>query len=232
MIIIINKGEDMESIFVKSLQDYFTAMRFNELYPVIKTVHIGLEHPFVTLLSQNGTRDTRGLFPSVTVVSGSDEKPPQLAELHSFIPCTITKDDIESIKTGGYKVASGALAWLDTYFASNEKLYGVTGTIRRRDHITFEVWSENIQMKNDIYSMLELFLSGPLRIQLEKTYGIEVFDDIIQGQRSGNYNFDFGQTLYGGQISFDVDYLLEQNIFDSEIIELNQTVWAEVLHGE
>jgi len=232
MIIIVNKGIDVEDILVKSLQGYFASVRFSELYPVIKSVYIGLEHPFAELLDQNGRRDMTALFPSVTVVSGSDEKPPQLAELHSFLPCTINKNDIDTIKRDGYQVAPGAITWLDTFFETNKELHGVTGTAQRRDHITFEVWAENIQLKNEIYSMLELFLSGPMKIKLEKTYGLEMFDDTIRGQRSGNYNFDFGQTLYGGQIGFDVDYLLEQNIFDSEIIELNQTVWAEVLYGK
>lgn len=232
MIIILNKGVSIEDVLVARLKDYFSNVRFSELYPVIESVHIGLEHPFAELLDTNGRRDMRTLFPSITIVSGSDEKTPQLAQIHSFLPCNLEKEDIADISTGGYQVAPGAIAWLTEYFKTNTVLRGVTGTGQRRDHVSIEIWSENIQMKNELYTMVQLFLNGPSRIEMEKAFGLELFDDTIRGQRSGNYNFDFGQTLYGGQIGFDVDYLLEQNIFDSDIIELNQTVWAEVLHGE
>ncbi len=231
MIIIINQGVDIEDVFVKSLKSYFTNVRFSDLYPVMNQVHIGQEHPFAALLDQNNHRDTRMLFPSITIVSSSDEKVPQLAELQAFEPCEIVKDDLADIGSGKYQIAPGALEWLTSYFETTEKLYGVSGTSHRRDHISFEVWSENIQMKNEIYSLLELFLAGPLRIEMEKASNLHLFDDTIHGQRSGNYNLDFGQTLYGGQISFDADYIVQQTIFDSEIIELDKTVWAEVLHG-
>jgi hypothetical protein len=231
MIIIITQGIDIEDVFVKSLKSYFVNVRFAELYPVMSQIHIGLEHPFAALLDQNNHRDMHMLFPSITVVSSSDEKVPQLAELQAFEPCEIVKGDLADIGSGKYQVAPGALEWMNSYFKTNEKLYGVSGTSHRRDHISFEVWSENIQMKNEIYSLLELFLAGPLRIEMEMTSNLHLFDDTIHGQRSGNYNLDFGQTLYGGQIGFDADYIVQQTVLDSEIIELNKTVWAEVLHG-
>lgn len=232
MIVIINQGIDIEDILVNRLQDYFATLPFSDLYPVIKQVHIGLEHPFASLLDQNRHRDMRTLFPSVTVTSFSDETVPQLAELHSFQPCEIVADDIGDLKSGKYQIAASSIAWIEAYFKDHEKLYGVSGATHRKDHVSLEIWTENIQLKNELYGMIELFLAGPLKVQMEKDYNLEIFDDTVQGQRSGNYNFDFGQTLYGGQISFDADYIVQQTILDSEAIELNQSVWAEVLNGE
>jgi hypothetical protein len=232
MVIIINQGIDIENILVNKLQDYFATLRFSELYPIVNQVHIGLEHPFASLLDQNRHRDMRTLFPSITVVSFSDEKVPELSELHAFQHCEITANDMVDLGASKYQISTGAIAWLNDYFKENEKLYGISGATHRRDHVSLEVWAENIQLKNEIYSMLELFLAGPLKVQMEKDFNLEIFDDTVRGQRSGNYNFDFGQALYGGQISFEADYIVQQTILDSEIIELNQSVWAEVLSGE
>lgn len=232
MIVVINSGVDIEDILVKQLQDYFASLHFSELFPVIGQVHIGLEHPFASLVDENRRRDMRSLFPSITVVSWSDEKVPQLAELHSFLPCDLVVDDLKDIESGKYQIAPTTVAWLNDYFVANETLHGVSGSTYRRDHVSLEVWSENIQLKNEIYSLLELFLNGPLKVQMEKDFNLELFDDTIQGQRSGNYNFDFGQTLYGGQISFEVEYVIQQTVFDSELIDLNKSVFTEVLNGD
>lgn len=231
MLIVMNKGLSIEDLLLQQLRDYFQNARFSELFPVIGQVHIGLEHPFASLMDQNSRRDMKSLFPSITIVSASDQKVPELAALNSFTLVSITKDDIPGIEAGGYQISSGAIDWMNEFFTGNTTLYGVSGIGRLRDHVSIEIWAENIQAKNEIYSMVELFLYGPLRVAMEKTYALEVFSDTIRGQRSGNYNFDFGQNLYGGQITFEADYIIEQTVFDSELIELNKAVWAEVING-
>jgi hypothetical protein len=231
MLIVMNKGLSIEDVLLEELKKYFSAARFNELYPVLGQVHIGLEHPFAALMDQNSRRDMRSLFPSITIVSASDEKVPEFAALNNASLVSITKDDIADIEKGGYQISSGAIAWIQEYLASANVLYGIESVGQLRDHVSIEIWAENIQAKNEIYSMIELFLHGPMGKAMQSTYEITIFGDTIRGQRSGNYNFDFGQNLYGGQISFDADYLIEQTVFDSELIELNKTVWAEVVNG-
>jgi len=234
MILIMNKGAIIEDVLIEELKKYLADVRFDELYPVVGSVRVSNEHPFALLLNQqsNGSVYDGQLFPSITVVSGSDEKVPQLAEVHEWKACTLEPTDVDQIAGAGYQIASGALEWLKTYFATNSALYGVTGFGPRRDRMTIEVWSENIQLKNELYNLVELFLCGPKRVELDKAHGITVFEDTIRGQRSGNYNLDFGQILYGGQVSFEADYWVEQTILDSDLTELNDSVWAEVLHGK
>jgi len=233
MIVIMNKGALIEDVLIEELKKYLADVRFDELYPVIGSVRVSNEHPFAQLLNQksNGTIYDGQLFPSITVVSGSDEKVPQLAEVHEWKSCTLVSADVDQIVGAGYQISTGALAWLKTYFSSHSALYGVTGFGPRRDRVTVEIWSENIQLKNELYNLVELFFCGPKRVELSKKQGITVFDDTIRGQRSGNYNLDFGQILYGGQVSFEADYWIEQTILDSDLQELNESVWAEVLNG-
>lgn len=234
MIVIMSKGALIEDVLIEELKKYLADVRFDELYPVIGSVRVSNEHPFALLLNQksNGAVYDGQLFPSLTVVSGSDEKVPQLAEVHEWKACTLEPADVDQIAGAGYQIASGAFDWLKTYFTTHSALYGITGFGPRRDRMTIEVWSENIQLKNELYNLVELFLCGPRRVELDKAHGITVFEDTVRGQRSGNYNLDFGQILYGGQVSFEADYWVEQTILDSDLMELNDSVWAEVLHGK
>ena len=59
-------------------------------------------------------------------------------------------------------------------------------------------------------------------------HGLTVFDNTIRGQRSNNWNFDFGVKLAGAQIGFDADYFIEQSIIDTEIIEFGSETIVEV----
>lgn len=233
MIIILNKGILIEDLLIEELKTYLAEVRFNELYPVFGSVRVSNEHPFALLLNQksNGGVFDGQLFPSLTVVSGSDEKVPQLASVHEWQPVTLEEADVATIGGLGYQVSAQALAWLGAWFEDHPALYGVSGLGPRQDRMTIEVWAENIQLKNELYNLVELFLLGPKRVELSKVHGATIADDTIRGQRSGNYNLDFGQILYGGQISFEVDYWVGQTILDSDLVDLNVSVWTEVLHG-
>lgn len=233
MIIVLSKALLIEDVLIDELKRYLADLRFGELYPVVGSVRVSNEHPFALLLNQksNGTAFDGQLFPSITIVSGSDEKTPQLAEIREWRQSTLVAADVSQLRGAGFQVSDGALAWLTSYFATNAALYGAMGSGPRRDHLTIEIWSENIQLKNELYNLVELFLSGPRRVEVAKKYGIEIFDDTIRGQRSGNYNLDFGQILYGGQVSFDADYWIGQTILDSDLQTLNDPTWVEVLNG-
>ena len=233
MIIVLSKAVLIEDVLIEELKRYLADLRFDELYPVVGSVRVSNEHPFALLLNQksNGTVFDGQLFPSITVISGNDEKTPQLAEIREWRQSTLVPADVSQLRGAGFQVSDGALAWLASYFATHTALYGAMGSGPRRDHLTIEIWSESIQLKNELYNLVELFLSGPRRVEIAQKYGIEIFDDTIRGQRSGNYNLDFGQILYGGQVSFDADYWVGQTILDSDLQTLNDPTWVEVLNG-
>jgi hypothetical protein len=57
------------------------------------------------------------------------------------------------------------------------------------------------------------------------------FDETVTGQRSGTYSNVYGITLYGANIVFDTDYMIEQSFVDTELIKINDPVYVEVKHG-
>ena len=70
-------------------------------------------------------------------------------------------------------------------------------------------------MKNRIYDLLDLFLKANGRFELGRNVGIEIMDGTVKGQKGSLYNFDFGKTIYGANIDFDVIYQKVQ--FNSDI---------------
>lgn len=112
-------------------------------------------------------------------------------------------------------------------------VYGIKVDTRRRDNISIEIWTENNQLKNELYEHLRLFVSSTLENVLFQTYEIfhpSIFDNSINGERGQNYNFDFDCILYGSHISFDIDYDVAQIILDTEIEEINYEILTEVIN--
>ncbi len=223
MIIILSKVPSIEDILVAELSTYFDQLRFGELYRNFKTIRISLEHPFAIMWQQAkgnpGNAYDGSLFPSVTIMSGSDSKPGQLNGLNILEPCTLEESDLATLSASGWQVASGAVTWLNEWFVDHGALKGRMGTAHKSDQVSIDVWSESIQLKNEIYGLLMMYLSGPNRVRIENSHAITIFDGTVRGQRSGNYNMDFGQLLYGAHIDFQVDYMMQQSLFDSESSE-------------
>lgn len=222
MIAILSKVPSVEDIFVAELKTYFDQMRFGELYPNFPTIRITLEHPFAVMWQQaNGNSSNTydgSLFPSITLASGSDSKPGQLSGLNSLESISVVKADITGLAATGLQAAPGAIEWMTEYFKTNTIIHGRQGTANKSDQVAIDIWSESIQLKNDIYGLLMMYLSGPKRSELELTHAITIFDGTVRGQRSGNYNMDFGQLLYGAHIDFQIDYRITQAILDTEYI--------------
>jgi hypothetical protein len=58
-----------------------------------------------------------------------------------------------------------------------------------------------------------------------------IFDDTINGQRSGTFSNDYGIILVGANVVVDVDYLIWQSIIDTDLIDINDPVNVEVKYG-
>lgn len=115
----------------------------------------------------------------------------------------------------------------------SKEVYALKIATRRRDKISFEIWAENEQLKNELYEHLRLLLATSLEKVMQDRYkmlNIAVFDHTLSGNRSSNYNFDFDVMLCGSHMSIDIDYDIQQIIIDTDVKELSYDLIAEVIN--
>ncbi|GHU65064.1 hypothetical protein FACS189447_03330 [Spirochaetia bacterium] len=239
MIFFLNKGLILEQEIVKALKEYFASLEFEKDYNI--ALNITNEHPFNTLLGNDtGNISAASLFPSIVVTTSDDSKPAQLDHLVETQAWTLERPDIDKLVEAGYRVAPGVIEKLkvemdgppdDPEDTGEEKtkgrdhLYGIAFMINRSDKISIEIWAENIDLKNIIYELTRLYICGFMKEYLEaKLKSLKIFDNSIRGQRSNNFNYEFGIDLAGAQITFDADYIVEQSVIDTELIEINREI--------
>lgn len=111
-------------------------------------------------------------------------------------------------------------------------VYGLEMKTQKRDKISIEIWSENNQLKNEIYEKLRLYLSGKLLLDLKRYdfNDVDVFDKSIRGDRSSNFNLDFDVLLHGSHLSLEVDYSIVQYVIDTDIDTENKDLILEVIN--
>jgi hypothetical protein len=234
MIFYLNKGLILEQEIVLALHHYFNALDLPSLYRN-QTITISNAHPFATLfhtIAQNES-PRLSLFPAIVVTTTADTKPSQLTHLNEVSTLSLTIDDIDTLSKQGYMVTETVLKKLKEVLQNRSNLYGISQISRRQDTISVEIWSENIQLKNELYEAVRLFVCGFLREYLSehlKGHDTVIFDNSIQGERSNNFNEDFGILLSGGYISFEVDYCIEQIVIDSEVKDITNIVYEIVNH--
>lgn len=225
---VLTKIPVVEDLLVSALRVYVQELRWAEMFPNHTNMNISNDHPFEILLG--GTGDIPNLFPSVTVVSANDAESSGMAK--GWKEETLQSADMATFDRSGWYVTEGALADLTAALAVAD-VYGLSHTTVWKDSVSFEIWTENSQVKNDLYSLLMGFLTGPKIMQLKQENQIVIPSGSINGQRSGYYNFDFGRVLYGGRISFTADYQVIQAVYDTDIgtmAEIRHT-YREVLYG-
>nr|DAU31843.1 MAG TPA: hypothetical protein [Bacteriophage sp.] len=112
-------------------------------------------------------------------------------------------------------------------------VYGFEITARKTDRVSIEIWSENNELKNELYEHIRLLLSGTMPVLLKEMYGIfnpVLFDKTVNGERSSNFNFDFDTLLCGSHIAFEVDYDIAQIVLDTDLNDINREVITEVIN--
>lgn len=229
MTYIMTKIPVVEDILVKEFKEYLSNIRFREQYPNHKGITVSNDHPFEVLLNGNGSAN---IFPYITIVSSSDGEPPGMAK--GWSEAQLDQGDLDSVNPLEWYMAQTSLDELRSQVSSKGAVYGLQNSSVWRDSTSFEIWSENIQVKNDLYNMILGYLNGPHVIGLHQKYGFVIQSDTIKGQRSGYYNMDFGRTLYGCKIDLQVDYPIVQAVYDTEIATLADLIhsYKEVLHGK
>jgi hypothetical protein len=252
MIFFLNRGLILEQEIVKALKKYFSITGVPEFYKNF-TVSVTNEHPFARmLLSETPEKDAASLFPVVVVATEDDSKPGELAGLEDSQCLTIKPEDIEPKNESGKseieeryimmtpKKMGELRAAMDG--REDKRIFGATWFIRRRDHISIEIWAENPQMKNELYELTRLFVCGFMKECLAELYKgffkelgeggespLAIFDSSVRGQRSNNFNADFGIELSGAHITFDADYIIEQSVIDTDLVE-NDDLLLEVIN--
>lgn len=226
---ILTKIPVVEDALVSALAEYFGELQWEEMYPNHPNINLSNDHPFEELLG--GTTSTPNLFPSITVASSSDNESNNMAK--GWAAVKLDEGDFDDEDNLSWYVSDGSLANLKTALYQKKTIYGLQHQTVWRDAVSFEIWTENMQVKNDLYNLLLGFLSGPKILQLKQDQQITVFSNTISGQRSGYYNFDFGRVLYGGRISFSAEYPVLQAVYDTEIGTVTDILhsYREVLHG-
>jgi hypothetical protein len=230
MVFYLNKGLILEQIIVQDLKEYFALVGVPEYYGNV-TVNITNKHPFARLLINDiqGKAPDTSLFPAIVVATEDDGKPAELMELTSANGIALTPEDVTPPAEGGESpleargymlLTREKLDALRAAITEKGRVYGVSCFIRRRDRIAIEIWAENIQLKNELYELVRLFVCGWMRESLEKRLeesGLTIFDHSVRGQRSNNFNVDFSVDLSGALITFEADYIVEQTVVDTEL---------------
>ena len=248
----LNRGIILEQVIVSLIHDYLDAIDADNLY---QNFHIDAtnRHPFASLYLHN-TKTAADEFPAIVVTTATDDKTPALDNLQAWItPVAFTDEDIDDwasntydndfTDTNGNTVKAGTkipglcavtskdvIKALKKVTKKQEEIYGNKIEMRRTDRISVEIWAENEQVKNEVYEVLRLFIAGDLRHILAEKYNFfdpHIDDSSIHGQRSNNYNEDFGISLSGAMISFEVNYLISQVVLDSDKTKMSNDIEAE-----
>lgn len=219
----------VEEILVQRLGVYFKeTLKWDNLFPKFPYVRINNEYPWVpymtdkALFIDNGidlNKVNETLFPSVTVVNSQDIKSPEM--FIDLNKTTLEKADLADFTAQaaeeGYSIAPEDLALVTTHFDTNDFLYGVNIVSQRRDTINIDITTDDdTSIKNRIFSFIELFLLGQGAKDLKTDLDIEIIIPSVSGGRSGIYNIDFGRTLRGSTIQFEVDYRITQCMYDTD----------------
>jgi len=253
MIYFLNRGLILEQEVVKALEKYFSIIRVPEYYKNF-SVNITNDHPFARMwLSETPEKDAASLLPVIVVATENDDKSAELRNLARTDDLTIEPADIEPAENGGLSplekrymmITPKIMGELREAMANREvkRIFGQSNFIRRQDRISIEIWAENPQLKNELYELIRLFVCGFMKDylgEIYKTYFAElskesetplvITDDSVRGQRSNNYNLDFGVELTGGHITFDADYIIEQSVIDTEVVEQNKFLLEVINH--
>jgi hypothetical protein len=231
MIFPLNRIRIIDEEIVKLVESYFTLIDLEGDYNI--SVNVTNEHPFFTLYGSSDV-SAASLFPAVVVTSYQDGKPGKLASLPEIgiEPRTWAwkEEDVSRLMEAGYDVTQKKVDELKEFYKTRKELYGIVFGAVRQDRIVIDVWDENIARKNQIYKKIMNFVCGMMKELFGQDKGATIFDDSIQGQQSGVFNYDFGIDLASGQITFEVDYVIEQSVIDTELVDLSGNYLLEVFN--
>ena len=217
---IITAARDYEEVIIEELKKYFfEEVRFKDIYPNFGNVRISGVHPTVYLIEAeiNKKPVPQGLFPSITVISDNDQKNPEI-DIPTLMEDTEVKSaEISDIKENrsAYIISDKDLQVLDGLTQDSNSVFTEGMNQNRRASLVIEIWSQNMKVKNRLYDLTLVFFIGKKRFTLKSDYDIVIDEKSVAGERSGNYNYDFGRVIYGGILRMSVDYIIAQYEVDT-----------------
>jgi hypothetical protein len=227
---------DIEAILTEDLKGYlYEDVKLKSVFPNVKGgVRVSPVHPFAYLIDQqvNGTRVPVDLFPSLTVIVNQDSKAAQIG----IVPedAVVGETEIAHIiaNRGKYIISDDDVAALQAMVDAGA-VNAVGMSTLRTAIVSLELWADNVVLKNRIFDLAEAYLFGMKRYELYSAHDVRIAEESVTGNRSGNYNFDFGKVYYGGMIQFSLDYQISQYFVDTEIGEysIRHTV-EDIYNGE
>ena len=253
MLCYLNRGLVLEQAICSLISDYFRSLRLENTYQNFH-VSVTTDHPFARLYLNKGL-NAADSFPCVVVATQEERKPFEFDGMqpNEAYGIGITDDDLDSIlqttqtftnKKGAVKTKeiaglctiadAEAVKAVRAVIKKQGGCYGYSVRTRRQDSIGLDIWAENVQLKNELYEQLRLYVTGSLRHELENAYpffDIAIFDETVVGMRSNNYNFDFDVALSGAHISFDVQYCVEQVVLNTELTGITGNIITEALNN-
>lgn len=251
MICYLNRGFILEQAIVAAVNDYFETIKAENLYENFN-VRATLEHPFAKVFKGGTGLKAADQFPAVVVSTNNEVKPSDLPIRPQVQGIGLTQGDIDVIKKttetiikdGKEKecripgfctvVAPDVLKAIEDHLAAKKISYGLSIKMYRRDTISFEIWAENAQLKNELYEQLRLFVAGNLRhiltVKKYQAYDVKLDDESVNGHRNFAWNDQFDVVLVGGDITFEVNYAVEQIVLDTQIENPKRDLIMEVIN--
>lgn len=196
------------------------------IFSNIEKINVSLIHPFEYFFAraQGATpaQNATGLFPSVTVISEGDN-PIEVADagrremrISSDFAASLESELKKKTDDRGVICSPETVAAIKEATEGNQPVPVIGYQTHTTERISIEIWADNNIVKNRLYSILLSFLKGRAGEILLKEENVMILPESIVGNRSGNYNFDFGKTLFGGVVTFDVQYYTQELYFDKD----------------
>lgn len=229
---VLNIVPDIEEIIIEEVKKYFNdEVRFKGVYPNFGNIRISGTHPFAFLIDQqiNDTTIPTGLFPNVTIVNDTDQKSPEIPIMTPLKDILIKSAEISDIESNRdkYSISEKDLEELKNLTNNAGELYAQGTETYRMANMVIEIWSENPKVKNKIYDLMLGFLVGIKRFTIKDEYGIIINEGSVSGEKSGNYNFDFGKIIYGAIMRFTADFSVRNYTIDTDLLKLGGVIHFE-----
>lgn len=234
--LVLTKIPDCEALIADDIREWFaTDQKFSDLFPK-QNLKVTTDHPFVSLMSQDvkegGKYDLAG-FPCITIIDTNFNKlveTPVLPQTMKLLPVLI--DEIRAGGRNKFVMSKQALAQLEAAFVGKEYLRAEGYQTLRRTQMAIEIWAANKIQKDKIFDLVSAYLVGEQRFKHHTENEVIIEEESITGERSGVYNFDFGEVLYGAMIHFSTAYTVGYyEVKDYTVVE-GVTVEAHGMVGE
>jgi hypothetical protein len=200
---------DIEKIISDDIRAYFDEdVDFKSLFPM-DTVKVSTDHPFINLMNQEGSGGVYNLscLPALTVIDTSFVKlieTPVAPQTMKILPALV--DEIKLYGRDQFTMSKQVLSVLEDSFKTQPFLLAEGYETWRKTTIAIEIWAANNVLKGKIFDLVSLYLVGSRRFSLHQNQGIMIEEETVTGEKSGIYNFDFGETIYGAMVHFTVGY--------------------------